>query len=222
MKLRERKIAVIFDMDGVMVDNIPYHIEAWKRFAESKNCSFTDEEFNKYISGRTQVEGIKFVLKRNIDQGEVEKFSNERNSIYMDLYRPHITPQKGLMRFLRMLKDNEVKIGVATSGSKVTLDFVLKGINAENYFDTLVYEDIVKKGKPDPEIYLKTANLLYVSPENCIVIEDSLSGIQAGLSAGMKVIGITTVHKKDELSHTNMVIDDFEDLTIYNLDKLFQ
>jgi HAD superfamily hydrolase (TIGR01509 family) len=125
------------------------------------------------------------------------------------------------VKFLKHLNDNNIKVAVASSAPKVNLEFILRRLEIEKYFDALVYEDIIINGKPDPEIYLKAASLIGNEPERCIVIEDALSGIQSGLSAGMKVIGMTTVHTKEQLNHTNLVIDDFEGLTIEKLETLF-
>ena len=212
--------AVIFDMDGVMVDNISYHIEALNIFCQRHNCSFTDEEFKQNISGKTTKEVMNYIFKRELNFQELINYTEEKESIYRDLYSKHLCPTKGLVKFLKILRENNIKIAVATAGPKINLDFVLKGIKADQYFEALVNGDMVENGKPDPEIYLKAAKLINVEPSSCIVIEDSIMGIRSGLNAGMKVIGITTVHSRAELKKADYIIDDFEQLSIDDLKKI--
>lgn len=221
-RYEQLKFAVIFDMDGVIVDNISYHLKAWKEFCNKYSINLSDDEFNKNISGKSNKDILKYIFKKELNPDEIKKYADEKETMYRKLYSKHIEPRTGLINFLKMLKQNNIKTAIATSAPKINLDFILKSIEIEEYFDILVYEDMVSKGKPDPEIYLKAANLLGIEPKQCIVIEDALSGIKSGLNAGMKVIGMTTVHKKEELTNTNLVIDDFEGLVIEKLRVLFE
>jgi HAD superfamily hydrolase (TIGR01509 family) len=116
-----------------------------------------------------------------------------------------------------MLKQNNVATAVATNAPISNLNFTLERINIRPYFDALIDATMVKEGKPNPEIYLKAAEKLNMPTDKCIVMEDSMTGVEAGLKANMKVVALTTTHKAEELAHTNLVIDSFEDLT---LDKL--
>ena len=222
MNKERNNMAVLFDMDGVIVDNIPYHLKALKEFCRKHIGELTDEDFKRNISGKTNKDVFHYIFKKELTMDEIKRYEDEKESLYRELYKEYIEPQKGLIKFLKLLKDDGVKAAVATSGPKVNLDFVLGNINIVEYFDAIVYGDLVAKGKPDPEIYLTAANAVGVEPKNCIVIEDALNGIVAGQNAGMKVIGMTTVHTKEELKHTDFVVDNFEDLTVKKLQDLFK
>lgn len=220
MGSKQNDFAILFDMDGVIVDNISYHVQAWKEFCKKYGNCLTDDEFNKNFSGRTNKEIFRNLFKRELSLEEVKKYEDEKESMYRDLYKMYIEPRKGLIKLLELLKKNGIKAAVGTAAPKVNLDFVLEYLKIEKYFDAFISSESVTKGKPDPEIYLKAAELLNANPKRCIVIEDSLLGIQAGLNAGAKVIGMTTVHKREELTNTDFVIDDFENLSIYDLKEI--
>jgi beta-phosphoglucomutase-like phosphatase (HAD superfamily) len=116
------------------------------------------------------------------------------------------------MDFLTLLKAYGIKAALGTSAGPGNIDFILDGLGIRSYFDAVIGGAEVTKGKPDPEIYVRAAGLVQISPADCWVIEDSLQGIEAGLSAGMKVVGITTSHTAEELSHTHMTSPNFVDL----------
>jgi HAD superfamily hydrolase (TIGR01509 family) len=212
-------LAVLFDMDGVIVDSNLYHKLAFEAFLKRHNVSLTDEELKTQVYGRTNAEIMRFIFKDNfsIERGEV--WADEKEAIFRELYE-EVSPVKGLVPFLQTLKANGVKTAVGTSAPKLNLDFILDKINVRQYFDALLHSADVQFGKPNPEIYLKAASRLNTAPSNCIVIEDSLPGVKAGLDAGMKVIGITTTHTIEELANAHMVIDDFDGLTTPALQKL--
>ena len=114
--------------------------------------------------------------------------------------------------FLSDLRDNHVPMAIATSAIPENVEFVTRELDIKDYFHLATNETHVTRSKPDPEVYLLTADRLGFDPCKCFVIEDSLSGVQAGLSAGCKVIGLTTSHTKEELNNTDLVIDSFEDV----------
>lgn len=153
-------------------------------------------------------------FNRELSEKEIHSYEEEKEKIYRDLYSPFIKPVEGLKRFLIHLKSNQIPVSLATSAPKVNVDFVLEKTDLVGYFDTILDSSFVEKGKPDPEIFLKEAQSLKMKPEFCIVIEDSLNGIEAARQAGMKVIGITTTLSKSKMHHVNLTIDDFHQLNI--------
>ena len=128
-----------------------------------------------------------------------------------------IKPLKGLVRFLNELENKKVPRAIGTSAPRSNVDFTLTRTETTRYFDIILNDTFVTHSKPHPEIYLKCAQALGLPNSQCIVIEDSLSGVEAGKAAGSKVIGITTTHPAHELSHCDLVIDDFEGLTTERL-----
>lgn len=209
------KKAIIFDMDGVIIDNISYHIEALKIFLKQFGKEVTDEEFQNHYNGRT-IQEVILGLKPEASPTEVMRLAEEKEKIYRDLYSVHLAPTPGLMDFLPKAKKAGIKMAVATSAITANADFTLDGLGIRKYFDAVIDSTMVIKGKPDPQIYLKAAEELNTLPENCVVMEDALAGIQSAKSAGMDVIGLYTSLKKEELPNgLLMKIKDFNELNNY-------
>ena len=204
--------AVLFDMDGVVIDNLPYHVDAWLLYCERHGIHLTREIFYKDLNGLNSKDTFEWLLKREITREEIIEMEEEKEEIYRGFYKPFLSPAPGLMDFLALLKANGVKTALGTSAGPGNIDFILDGLGIRAEFDAVIGGAEVTKGKPDPEIYVRAAGLVHVSPEDCWVIEDSLQGIEAGLSAGMKVVGMTTSHSPEELSHTHITSPDFVDL----------
>lgn len=204
--------AVLFDMDGVVVDNLPYHVDAWLLFCERKNIPLTREIFYRELNGMNSKDTFEWFYKREMSRAEVEVLEEEKELIYREFYREHIKPAPGLLEFLKRLRAQGVKTALATSAGPGNIDFIVDGLGIREQFDAIIGGAEVQKGKPDPEIYLKAAELVGINPSDCWVIEDSLQGIAAGQAAGMRVVGISTSHTATELAHTDVVRPDFVDL----------
>ncbi|MBX2954938.1 MAG: HAD family phosphatase [Cyclobacteriaceae bacterium] len=216
-----KSFAVIFDMDGVIVDTNPFHKETINQFCKKYGFQLTDEELRTKIYGRTNREWITNLFG-TITEQQLEAYAFEKEQMFRDAYAAHIKPVEGLILFLDMLKQNNIPRSIATSAPRANVDFVFKGTGIGKYFDIILDESMVTHGKPHPEIYIKSAQAFNLPNEQCIVIEDSLSGIQAGKAAGSKVIGITTTHTPEEMSDTDLVIDNFTTLTIDQLESLIK
>ncbi len=207
-------------MDGVVVDNISYHFDAWRQFAARYSRGLSDDELTRYVNGRVAREVLEYLFRQALTDEEVHRYTEEKEGLYRELYRPHLKPTEGLLPFLETLRTNGISTAVATSAPYSNIDFTLGGTGTRPYFREIVDARHVKRGKPDPEIYLQAASRLGMPPDRCIVIEDALLGVQAGLGAGMKVIGITTTHPAAELSNTHLVINDFHELSLPILKQL--
>jgi HAD superfamily hydrolase (TIGR01509 family) len=205
-------------MDGVIVDSNPYHKKAWRLFCEQHNIFVTDEYLKTKVFGRTGEEGLANLFTKKIDDVLIAKHIEEIDKNFRDSYAQYIKPMKGLVEFLEKLKKGKIRCAIATSAPALNIELILNKTGLKEYFEVIVDKTRVAKGKPDPEIYLTTAALLKVKPEECIVFEDSLSGISSAENAGMKVISITTTHSADELKHTNLVINDFSELNLSDLE----
>lgn len=208
--------AALFDMDGVLIDNANFHINAWLQFAQQHNRPLTKDQYLENINGRVSADAMAYVFQRPISPGELIVLTEEKEAIYRELYRPHLQPAPGLLDFLTALKAQHVKLAVGTSAPESNVVFTLDGLPLRPYFDAIVDASMVHKGKPDPEIYLTAANRVGVEPARCVVFEDAFAGIEAGLRAGMKVIALATTHTRDELADTgaSLIIDDFTQLTV--------
>jgi beta-phosphoglucomutase family hydrolase len=215
------KFAVIFDMDGVIVDSNPYHKEAWIKFTEKYEVELKEEEIPEKIYGKTNDAALREVFDKEFSTEENEKLGEEKEAIYRELHAEDLEPIPGLRQFLQMLKQHQIPTAVATNAPVSNIDFIMERTGLRSFFDVVINSSMVAKGKPDPEIYLKSAEKLGMPPERCIVMEDSVPGVEAGVRAGMKVVGITTTHTKEELNQTSLAIDGYAELTYEKLAALF-
>ncbi len=206
-----KTVAVIFDMDGVIVDTNPYHKISLKQFCERYGYKLNDEELVNRIYGRTNNEWIRNLFGP-LPKERILELGEEKEALFREIYKPVIKPLAGLENFLKKLEVHNIPKAIGTSAPRSNVDFVLTGTNLTEYFPVILDQSDVEHGKPHPEIYLKTADRLKIAPQECIVFEDSLSGVESAQRAGAKVIGVTTTHTHQELSHTNYSIEDFQHL----------
>lgn len=215
------KFAVLFDMDGVIIDSNPFHKIALKEFCKQRGHDLTEELLREKIYGRTNKEWIPNVFGP-LPEDVRSRYAEEKEAMFRDIYKADVKPVPGLIPFLEDLHRHNVLKTISTSAPRSNVDFTLAHIPIARYFEAILDEAFVTHGKPDPEIYLKSAAALGVAPQHCVVIEDSLSGVLAGKAAGCKVVGITTTHTPEELANTDLVIADFTALKAADLERLFQ
>jgi beta-phosphoglucomutase family hydrolase len=213
--------AVLFDLDGTLLDNNEVHYKAWKKYLKDNGKEISDEDFKENISGRTNQDAVEHIYDKKMSQEEAEKYYLKKEEIYREMYKPDIKAIPGLEKFLEDLDKHDVTMAIATSGIQVNIDFMFEHVPIKQYFDKIINSNDIEKGKPDPEIFIKTAEELGIPPEKCVVFEDSIAGVQSGKAAGMKVVALTTTHTKEELGEADLVIDDyraidFEKLTSIN------
>ena len=207
-------------MDGVVVDNTKYHILAWQGFAKQYGLAVSAKTVREKFMGRLGREIMRDVLKRDLSQSEILRLDAKREAGYRKLYSKAIKSVTGLDIFLKHLKDNKVKIALATAAPAANVKFTLNRTGLKKYFKVIIDATGVKRGKPSPDVFLKAAKVLKVKPGRCIVFEDAMMGIEAAKRAGMKVVGVATSHPKHELTHTDLVIKNFKNLKLSKLIKL--
>lgn len=216
-----QNFAVIFDMDGVLVHSNPAHKIALEQFCAKHGFSLTEEELKARVYGRTN-RGWLTNLFGELSEEKLSEYAHEKESLYRKIFEPDIKPVNGLHPFLDELSKAEITMIIGTSAPPENVTFTLKHTQSEKYFSHILDDTFVTLGKPHPEIYLKAVKKADLPAEQCIVIEDSLSGVEAGLKAGCKVIGITTTHTKEELSETHLVTNDFTELSLSKIAALVQ
>ena len=210
--------AVIFDMDGVIIDSNPFHKISLRQFCEKYGYHLSDEELVNRIYGRTNKEWITNLFGP-LSHDELIRYEEEKEGLFRELFKNDIKALDGLNQFLHQLKEKNIPVAIGTSAPRSNVDYVLAHTKLEKYFSVILDESHVEHGKPNPEIYLKVADRLGFEPARCVVFEDSLSGVESARRAGAKVVGVATTHSVDELSHTDLVIADFNTLTPENLFK---
>lgn len=203
-----KMIGFLFDMDGVIVDTNPTHKIALRQFCKAHGHDLTEQQLRDKIYGRTNRDWIPAVFG-NISPQQVKAYADEKEALFRDLYIKEIKPLDGLIKFLEQLKRDGLPCAIATSAPRENVDFVLEHTGIGEYFSAILDESFVTTGKPHPEIYLKTAAALGFKPEDCLVIEDSISGVESGKAAGCKVLGITTTHTAEELAKTDLSVPNF-------------
>ncbi|MEI8048624.1 MAG: HAD family phosphatase [Bacteroidota bacterium] len=200
----------IFDMDGVIVDNAEWHLAAFVEFGRKYGLNTSRDEFSKYF-GMTNHQIMDSLFQKKHTPEEILVLANEKETIYRELYRPFIKPVTGLPAFLQYIKVQGITIALATAAPPENVQFTLEATGLDKYFNIISDASMVKRGKPDPEVYILTARKLGVPPSDCIVFEDSIAGIKSALAAGMRVIGVATTHKSEELlKYVNEIIMNFE------------
>jgi len=201
---------LIFDMDGTLVHNMHYHQQAWLSFLEQYDIKVTDAEFQEKNAG-TILEVVPKFFEGLTDREEIIRLGREKEALYRELYRPHVKPLPGLREFLEAARAGGLKLALATAADQPNIDFTLEELGLTDHFDAITGAEEVKKGKPDPEVFLISARKLGLIPSECIVFEDSHVGIRAGLAAGMPVIGMATTHTREELNERPLlaILDDY-------------
>ena len=221
--MKKRLFAAIFDMDGTLIDNTPYHFKSWQMlFKKYGKGKLTKEKYYSDISGVPVMQTIKDVFGNDHDEAGLKALLNEKEEFYRKSYAPYVAPVKGLVEFLAGLKTAGIKMAMASSATVADINFILEHVPVRQDFDAIVDSSMSPKPKPNPDIFLKAAEMLKARPEDCIVFEDSLAGVKAGNAAGMKVVAITTGHKASELHPVAMVIDDYTSLNSEKLAGLFE
>ena len=210
MKIRVG-LALVFDMDGVILDSNPMHGEAWRLYNQRFGIE-TDEAMQQRMYGRRNDEIVRDFFGTGLTPHEIVAHGAAKESLYREMMGARLTESlvPGVTRILQNC--NGTSLGLATNAERANVDFLLDGVHIgdvplRNYFQAVVDGQQVGRPKPYPDIYLRVAQLLGADPRNCIVFEDSHTGVQAARSAGARVVGLRTTHK--EFKNIDLTVDDF-------------
>lgn len=207
--------AVIFDMDGVLVNSEPLHFKIEYKIFESLGFSVPHEQMIKF-AGLSQIEfwkilKRKFNLEKSIDE-LLENDYRERVRFFNEI--DHLDPVSGIPELLETIRSGNIKTAIASSSFAELIDIVMKKLGLIDFFDVIVSGHEVEQGKPEPDIFLRTAEKLGVKPGECLVIEDSENGVRAAHSAGIKCVGFYNPDSGiQDLSLADTIIDTFVGLT---------
>ena len=212
--------AVIFDMDGVICHTNPYHSQAFRVFFEKRGLHPTDEEFAQHMFGKSNSYILKHFLGREIVGEEFTQLEDEKESLFREIYKDIVKPIDGFPIWLSQLKEAGFRTGVATSAPRANLDLIMGRLGFEPQMESIMASEDVTKHKPDPQVYLQSALNLGVDSADCVVFEDSFSGVTAAINAGMKVVGVLSSHSKEELPPCDWYIETYRDVSLANLNQL--
>jgi beta-phosphoglucomutase family hydrolase len=208
----------VFDMDGVIVDNINHHLKAWKQLGRELAQEFRDEDV-KRVFGKRNREILKSLIGDDVSDEQLAKYGRRKEELYRGIMAPDLRPVPGLPEFLQSLKGSGIRTAVATSGPMENVRFVLDGLGFQDAFDAIITGPDVRESKPDPAIFLLAAKRLGLAAADCVVFEDSPPGIKAGKAAGCRCIALATTHSAEELRQyePDRIIRDFREITVGEL-----
>ena len=212
--------AIIFDLDGTLVDSLPYHHESWRIFFKKNNIEENDfDEIYKNYKGGGTLELMTSVFGDIYTKDELEKMSDDKEVIFRDIYRSKIFPINGLRKFLDNLKKNNILLSIGSNAIRKNVLMTIKELGITNYFSSIICGDEVSKGKPDPEMYIKTLSNLKVNKNECIIFEDSIEGVTAAKNANIKAIGVTSSPSSEILKSVGAfkTIEDYTKISIDNI-----
>ena len=215
------RFALIFDLDGVIADTAQFHENAWLQFCKKHDIKITTEQFRNQLFGRSNRETLRILLGKNLPENELQQMVSEKENLFRQLAANNLHTINGLKDFLEEISGNNIQAAVASSAPMVNILFSLEQTGTASFFDVLVSSDEITHSKPHPEIFLKAAQKINYKPAECVVFEDSYAGIEAGLSAKMKVIAVASTHQPDQLPQNLMIINDFSVISIQKILQLF-
>jgi beta-phosphoglucomutase len=208
--------ACIFDLDGVIVDTAKYHFLAWKRLADELGINFTIKD-NERLKGVSRMASLEIILElgnRPLPMIEKEELASLKNRWYVEFIST-MTPDEilpGVLDFINELKSNNIKIALGSASRNTPM--ILERVGLRKIFEAVADGNVVKKAKPDPEVFLKASEMLGTDPSFCVVFEDAVAGVEAALRAGMTCVGIG---RNEVLNRAHLVVNGLGEMNIEKL-----
>jgi beta-phosphoglucomutase-like phosphatase (HAD superfamily) len=207
-----RTTALIFDMDGTMVDSMPAHAQSWELFRQRHHLDLSVEEILRRTTGRNGIECVRELLGQDIPEERAREIIDRKEADYREIFARDFREVAGFSRFARQARERSLKTAVATAGDRNNLRFVLERLHLRP--DAEVRGDQGLPGKPEPDIFLKAAKILGVPAAECIVFEDAPFGIEAARRAGMRAVAVCSTHSPEDLAGPHVIaqVRDYQEL----------
>lgn len=219
MKKFNQNYAVLWDMDGVLVDTGAFHYESWKTTFEGLRVPFDEEDFRKTF-GMNNAGILEYMFGRKPDPEEVAEISDKKESLFRDLVQGKAALLPGVAGWLGQFRAWDLKQAITSSAPPANIEFLVEELKIREYFDEIV-SGFDLPGKPNPDTFLKAASPLGVEPEHCVVIEDAIAGVEGAKRAGMKCIAVTTTNPADQLSKADLVVEDLGKMSGEDFESLW-
>ena len=216
--------AIIFDMDGVLVDSNPFHLRKWIDLLRAHGVPFDEQELPKTVLGPPNDVTFRRYLDRNLSAAQLAELGEELEANFRRQIGPHARALPGVRRFIEECRVQGIAMAVASAAIAKNVNFLIAALGLGEYFGAVITGDQISHPKPDPEIYLKTAGLLGASPPACVVFEDSFVGIAAAKHAGMKCVAIASTFSAGDLrreTQADLIVPSFETVSLQTLRHLF-
>ena len=201
--------AVLWDLDGVLVDSAPYHFQAWRELLASQGRELSEADFRRTFGLRNDT--ILHDLLGDLPPAEVERLAARKEALFRQAARGNISALPGALALLRLLRERGLRLALVSSTPHANIELVLRSLDVEAVFDVVVGEEDVTWGKPDPEGFLLAAERLGVSPGECVVIEDAPVGVEAAKRGGMRCVGVSRDRPRDALAKADLMVENLED-----------
>ena len=201
----QKPSAFLFDLNGTMIDDMQYHIRAWHDILNSLGANISMERMKEECYGKNE-ELLDRMFPGRFSDKEKSRMSMKKETAYQNVFRPHLKLINGLNELMERASNKGISMAIGSAAIMYNIDFVLDGLNIRHYINAIVSADDVTVSKPDPETYLKCAELLGKNPDECIVFEDSPKGVEAAANAKMQCVVLTTMHTSEEFSRYDNII----------------
>lgn len=198
MPLRFAPRAVIFDIDGTIVDNMHLHAEAFAVFAGRHGLPPLTKDDRARLDGRRNSEIFPILFKREVPRDEWIAYEQEKEGLYRELSKGRLSPMKGLLELVDRLRRDRIPMALATSAPKANVVHTLAELDLASAFPVIVRGDEVARGKPAPDVFIEAARRLGVAAADCLVFEDAPMGVEAAKAAGMSVVALTTSFNEEQ------------------------
>ena len=213
------RTAVIFDVDGVLIDSYQAHYQSWLAMFAERGVSFTAAEFRQTF-GRTSHDIIAALYGAELTDADIRAWDDRKEALYRDLIRESFPAIDGAAELLDSLHAAGFRLGVGSSGPPENIVLTLECLQRAKLFDAVVTRSDVTRGKPDPQVFQIAAERLGATPAECVVVEDAPAGIEAANRAGMASVALTGTATRAELTHAMLVVDSLRELTPERLRNL--
>jgi beta-phosphoglucomutase-like phosphatase (HAD superfamily) len=197
--------ALIFDMDGTMIDSMPSHAQSWISFTKNHGINIDLADLMRRTTGRTGAECMRELFQRELSDDEAWRLITEKEVIYRDLFAPVFAEVAGFRAFAEQTLARGLKVGVGTAGDRHNIAFAMGHLKLQTAPHAIVGGDEGLAGKPEPAIFLEASKRMDVRAEDCIVFEDAPFGIEAARRAGMRAVAICTTHSPEQLAGPHVI-----------------
>ncbi|SHK04172.1 HAD family hydrolase [Hymenobacter psychrotolerans] len=209
----DQPYALLFDMDGVLIDNTPYQARAFQLLFRDLGLTTNARRLLERLNGMPASTILRTVFTSPVPKKKLEEYAAQRELLYRVLYWDKRRELAGLTPFLQAARAAGFRIGLGTGSAADTIGYIIDHLDLRRYFDVVVGKDDVPKGKPHKDTFAETARQLGVPPERCVVFEDAILGEQSAYRAGMRVIGVSTSLRPEQFQAPLTVIKDFRGIT---------
>jgi beta-phosphoglucomutase family hydrolase len=200
-----KAMGILWDMDGVLVDTGEFHFQSWQEALAEHGIAFT-REFHQKTFGMNNAGILSLLLGERLTPDLLREIGDNKEERFRAAVRGHAQPLPGVHAWLERLQDLGACQGIASSAPMANIDTLIDELELREYFDAIV-SGVDMPGKPEPALFLHVARLLDVPPEDCVVIEDAVAGVEAAKRAGMRCIAVTTTNQAEALNAADLVVD---------------